>query len=484
MRLTFVGHQTLLAETKSGSLLVDPILVSGFGGDSVSGEVEIYPPRWVDASRMPVPRGVVLTHEHSDHFNIPSLTLLPRAVPVFVGPLMIDAVVECIGALGFQVTRIPFGCTQQLGDLEFTLFPAGYETVLWEARVSQVHIAFTEERELGGVLLVVDALISDEFREAVDAGTWPPPRVVAVSNNAQVTPIGVFGSLDNLKAKPTQPSGNFPGLAILHSLVCGYFQGAYTLRGTDILITGGGFLKDYPEMGPFPFSEQKDLAKAASVLLSGLRVHGPLPGEAYELTPDGLISAPPADWIRLDQDRFRALRERRRAFLAASQALEMKPRLPPLTDAEEAEAVSVVSAELNEVVVPLLLSPLGRSVLRTSAQTLAIKLLTAHQGDLDFVLDATTGRFEPRCGVPLPQLTAEHPFGLVVAVQDFRAVLSGQLQIWDLAGVAMRAWYEGPAEESIVAFLYGYYGEQVQPGRACKAYWDHLDDTSGAGVPM
>jgi L-ascorbate metabolism protein UlaG (beta-lactamase superfamily) len=74
---TFLGHQGWMFSAHESRILVDPLLCDGFGHDGVIGEV--YPPRVIDLSRFPAIDAVLITHEHEDHFNIPTLNRLTAA---------------------------------------------------------------------------------------------------------------------------------------------------------------------------------------------------------------------------------------------------------------------------------------------------------------------------------------------------------------------------------------------------------------------
>ena len=135
LELTFLGHQTWHITDGLSSVLLDPILAPAFGAGSL--EFEIWPPRTVDTQGMPTPNAVILSHEHLDHFHLPSLDLLARTVPVYTGTTTPAAVTDAIEALGFTVHRVDHTQPLNVGDIEITLYPAGARTLFWEKRVSQ-----------------------------------------------------------------------------------------------------------------------------------------------------------------------------------------------------------------------------------------------------------------------------------------------------------------------------------------------------------
>ena len=79
MRVTLIGHASLLFETRGGTVLMDPVFLDPFEG----GAVASCPEREVDVEQLPEIDYLVLSHRHPDHFDIPSLARLPSTCRVF-----------------------------------------------------------------------------------------------------------------------------------------------------------------------------------------------------------------------------------------------------------------------------------------------------------------------------------------------------------------------------------------------------------------
>ena len=117
---TFLGHQGWLFSTSGTHLLVDPLLVEPFGHAGVVGRV--YPPRRVDPAAFPRIDAVLYTHEHEDHFNIPSLNRLDRRIPIYLSALSSTAARTIVAEMGFDVHLVRGGDHFVVGDLDvFTL---------------------------------------------------------------------------------------------------------------------------------------------------------------------------------------------------------------------------------------------------------------------------------------------------------------------------------------------------------------------------
>jgi UDP-MurNAc hydroxylase len=82
LRVTILGHASLLFETKNERILLDPVLRTTRLLDSV---VHQYP-RALNIERMPTPTLLVITHEHYDHFDLETLEQLPKDIPVVIPP--------------------------------------------------------------------------------------------------------------------------------------------------------------------------------------------------------------------------------------------------------------------------------------------------------------------------------------------------------------------------------------------------------------
>jgi hypothetical protein len=365
LKIGFLGHNGFALGDQEAPVLVDPILYRRYGEEYTSSPVEVYPPRWIDHGMMPNPAAVIISHEHSDHFHLPSLNLLAKSTPIIVGPMMIDTVVECIERLGLTVTRLPFGEPMRLGSTIITLYAPGANTVLWESRVSQVHAVDVADQDSESIFLAIDAEVSEDFLEGVRSGSVKVPRLLALSNNAQVTPPGVYGSLDCYRPKGEAAlrhrGDGFPGLDILEGIVDYTANGSSLLRGAHILLCGGGFLKDYEQMGPFPFSEQQKMAELARKMVRHIDVNGPLPGDIVESGSAGIDKVGTLSWLGTDDDRFTELVDRREGFLRRREAIPLRC-VANATPASEELAFQGIEKELDYISRVFLLSPLGREM--------------------------------------------------------------------------------------------------------------------------
>ncbi len=472
MEFTFLGHQSWSIQTDDAHVLVDPVLEPTFG-HCEGLNLRVYPPRRLTYELMPAVDAVFLSHEHLDHFHIPSLDRLDRSVPFYVSHLLPTCVSEAIEALGFTVHRTSFETPVAIGDLEITLYAAAPETVFWEKRVCQYHVTSTEDPE--GVFIGVDAGVAEQFKQAVRSGAVAPPHGYIVANNSQIPPEGAYGAYSNLLGLPGRTKRPVHGLLLMQSLLSGYLDGLPPAK--EIVFCGNGFLNATEAFGPFLFSDHHELAEIGNRLCLSERIFGPYPGESIRFAPEGAHSSK-ADWVVLDEVEHAALKQKQRAFVDNPVRQHAAPLRPTLTDpAARDAALATVEAELPQLARAIMLSGVGNSAVHLhkylegdlDGRRLVFRFVvddeTAHQ----YVLDFNRGAFV-KDDTDKSRLLRRFPFGIECFVQDFAAMLNGELQIWELMGNAIRSWWVGSDYDNIPVALFCSYGEQIRPDLAAKVY--------------
>jgi L-ascorbate metabolism protein UlaG (beta-lactamase superfamily) len=124
LETTFIGHQGWQFATAGARILVDPLLVEPFGHGGGVGVV--YPPRQIDIPAIPPVDAVILTHEHEDHFNIPSVNRISREVPFHVPERSSSAMRQFLQEAGFSVFPMSAGRTIEWNDLQLTSFSSDH----------------------------------------------------------------------------------------------------------------------------------------------------------------------------------------------------------------------------------------------------------------------------------------------------------------------------------------------------------------------
>ena len=123
LRVTWLGHSTLLVELDSARILIDPVW-----GERVS------PSRFIGNRRFaPVPLAlddlppldaVVISHDHYDHLDMPTVRQLAERVPQWIVPLGVGAHLEHWGVAPQAITELDWWDSTLVASLELVSTPA------------------------------------------------------------------------------------------------------------------------------------------------------------------------------------------------------------------------------------------------------------------------------------------------------------------------------------------------------------------------
>ena len=94
MRITYIGHATLLIEIGGSTFLTDPNFDANLGG-----LLRRVSPPGIPLRELPRLDGVFVTHAHADHLSFASLAGLPKGVPIFAPP----PVARWLNRLGYEL---------------------------------------------------------------------------------------------------------------------------------------------------------------------------------------------------------------------------------------------------------------------------------------------------------------------------------------------------------------------------------------------
>lgn len=94
MKVTLLGHASVLVAMEGATCLMDPVFFDPFE----EGAVTSCPRRTVFPDKLPPVDTVIVSHRHPDHFDLPSLALLPRDADVIVpGDALLVYALERLG---------------------------------------------------------------------------------------------------------------------------------------------------------------------------------------------------------------------------------------------------------------------------------------------------------------------------------------------------------------------------------------------------
>jgi L-ascorbate metabolism protein UlaG (beta-lactamase superfamily) len=128
LRLTWLGHSTVLVEIDGVRLLTDPVWGPRASPVSFAGPKRFHPPP-LSLAELPSVDAVVLSHDHYDHLDAPTVRALARgASPAFSGrfitTLGVGAHLERLGVAPDRIEELDWSEGTKVGDVNVVAVPA------------------------------------------------------------------------------------------------------------------------------------------------------------------------------------------------------------------------------------------------------------------------------------------------------------------------------------------------------------------------
>ncbi len=205
LRITMVGHATLLIQTAGMNLLTDPVWSDRASPSQLAGPRRVMPPG-IAFDDLPPIDAVLLSHNHYDHLDLRTLKRLKAAHdPVVLTPLGNDTILR---GTGLRVVTADWGEQRQLGPLTLHLEPCHH----WSARglrdrAMALWAAFVIAGPAGKVLHIGDTGF-DQGRPYRDL----PARHGRL--RAAILPIGAYEPRWFMRAQHQDPYEALQGFAL------------------------------------------------------------------------------------------------------------------------------------------------------------------------------------------------------------------------------------------------------------------------------
>lgn len=467
--LTFLGHQGWLLAGGETRILVDPLLGAGFGHGGLLGQV--YPPRRFDFDAFPAIDAVILTHEHDDHFDLPSLARVDRAIPIYLSSRSSVAAHDALAGLGFEVRALEPDSHVELGDLHLdpltTDHRGGHQADEWDTTP-----LFIREREGHGALLSSVDVRPRERDLTRLAKLGIGPGLWTYANNCS---HAGFQTLHTSPPVSASVGLGDDGPAVAKQLLARHDDLASRWRAPVMsLLSGAGWTlhaeRSWLNHHLFP-ADHPSVLSALSVLRPNLPAIAPRPGQTLVMREGRVVSNQPAQ-----------------AYLSTP-AIELWPARdyrglgPTLRDYAPACGQTQLSAAARETLLDEL-EDLARFLyggpVFAAIHSLPPRLHAGHVSGFCLVLRAEPTSFvlayDPtRCAfVPsrAPDPVARFASGLECWASDLHALLIGALAPSALCFAGrMRVWNHAPTALRVSPALLWHYANPLRrPDRAAALY--------------
>ncbi|MGW0332898.1 MBL fold metallo-hydrolase [Streptomyces sp. NPDC003011] len=123
LRLTWMGHSSVLAEIDGHRVLFDPVWGERCSPFAFAGPRRLHPVPLPLAALGPVDV-VVISHDHYDHLDLPTIKALAGTDTVFAVPLGVGAHLEHWGVSADRLRELDWHETTKVGGLTLTATPA------------------------------------------------------------------------------------------------------------------------------------------------------------------------------------------------------------------------------------------------------------------------------------------------------------------------------------------------------------------------
>lgn len=290
LRATFLGHQGWLLETGRRRVLVDPLLTETFGHGGVVGA--LHPPRDLDVASVPPVDAVLLTHEHEDHFDIPSLHRLDRAIPVFLSSRSSFAARRTLRAMGFRAGSLRAGEALDLDGARVLCLTGDHVGYTQGDEWDALPYLVTDPDDGANFFSAVDVLPTDAMIEAAAAHA-PHPGLVCHTNNAST-----LGYASTRFAPATNDTLALAAETIAHHRRVTRAWG----RPAASLFCGGGFAfdGDRARLNRRTFTaDSSRVAASLRALCPGETFVAPLPGQSVRAEGrEAFVEEGFAPWLR------------------------------------------------------------------------------------------------------------------------------------------------------------------------------------------
>ncbi len=123
LRVTWLGHSTMLLEIDGQRVLIDPVWGERVSPFTFMGPKRFFPPPLAIAELPPID-AVIISHDHYDHLDVPTVRALSARGVRWLVPLGVGAHLAAWGVADSLITELDWWDATKVGALTITATPA------------------------------------------------------------------------------------------------------------------------------------------------------------------------------------------------------------------------------------------------------------------------------------------------------------------------------------------------------------------------
>jgi hypothetical protein len=271
---TYLGHQGWLVEAGDTRLLIDPLLGPNLTSRS-DDPIRIYPPRHLDLAAFPPIDAVVVTHEHPDHLNVPTLLTLDREIPVLLPRRASVAARAILAELGFSTRLLRSGEAVTVGELELHPF---HSSEIARDEWDVVPLLVRDRKGDGSLATSIDAPETADFARFAAARAGRLGLWASSHNTTDLFPVREGSRQEPDDAVSSRLARD------LRQRFESQFQHAPRPEAVLVLSSGFSLAGDIAWMNRHVFPGRADhLVRLLGQSLRDVRLRAPVPGQRFSL---------------------------------------------------------------------------------------------------------------------------------------------------------------------------------------------------------
>lgn len=459
MDITYLGHQGWAFHNNRQYVLMDAIYEAIGNG---AGRLPVWPCRTLDFSKINPVAAIIISHEHSDHFDLHSLINFPFRCTVWIPYLSSAGMETTLKQLGYTVKRMKAFETFTIAGMRFTPLCMDYNLLEFD-----VYGMLVQANKDESFMTVIDAIPSEELDGWL--AQHCPHRTLDNYTNNLIEPLPYLCDEDR--------DARYSVSSLTMDMI-GYIR---RFQPTSCTITGQGWCYNDPYhnyLNRLFFNvTNKKMLNIAKEVFPHVNWAAPKPGDCFDLKGNKVT--------RKQKPLVIPRRSPARDYVYDGKARDIKPwsKKKKLDPADLQEVINFVQYEYGKVIeghAPVLMKGLHRLVMRNDGEHIPALFLQLRDGNdyYNFALHYGKLQFEKASDFGNP--FERYATGLQLWASDLSLLLQAKEEAFLIYETSIIRWNHYPelTGELSVAELFRWFAPRYRSEAYLKAYQERIKELS------